>query len=256
MQANWMRAGVLAVIAGMLCGGCCGLTAQSKKRPALTDLKQAGSTSSGYTIVADLEDLCVSENDKAAFSFVVEPNQGLVYEWFINGKAQKRNSRQYQFGKAQESDVAIYRCRAYDRSGRLVAESSMASLFFLQFKSTTLSIVATATGPLITTGSTVGNCPGTYYSYVKFKTPTGSYWFPQPAETKTCTLTDKSLYLQPYASKIYALPSVSLTPVCGPTPLSISTLESAAKYQFTVYNVGDRDLPAGSPIKLEILWGY
>ena len=115
-----------------------------------------------------------------------------------------------------------------------------------------------ATGPLIKTGSSVSDCPGAYYSYVKFKTPTGSYWFPPPTATAAatkCTLTDRSGFQSPpYASRIYALPSTTLTPVCGRSPLLISPLEAGAKYQFTIYNVGDPNLPAGSPIKLEIFW--
>ena len=107
-----------------------------------------------------------------------------------------------------------------------------------------------SSGGVIGGGGTKGYCPSNYAGIVKFKTPGGSSWWPRPAGTTQCTITDQS----PYTTKVEAVESGTLMSWCNTETVTFPTQALPRKYQFTTYFTTINPPVPGEIITLLINW--
>jgi hypothetical protein len=202
------------------------------------------------------------------------PNkEGNKYQWLKNFKPIKGATNAfYLIKEVQKKDVGFY--AALVTSGPEYPEDAFSCTVALFTYSTNAKgyieatapfygpssfstmlnpgVLTNSSGTLNPTAGTRGNCPSNYAGYVKFKSPSGSYWWPRPttpANTQ-CTITD----LSSYATKVEAVESGTLMSWCNPEAVTFPTLPSPRRYQFTTYFTTINPPFLGDAITLQIYW--
>ncbi len=213
-------------------------------------------------------DLVVPVGESALFQGPT--NNGSKYQWVKNSKriAGATNSS-YSINAVTREDVGFYAvlvtsgseypedvisCTAtlftyaIDPKGRIEASAPFSGPGY-SMKSNP-GVITNSTGPLNPTGGTIPGCPGTYAGYVKFKNPSGSYWWTRPAGTTQCTITDQSSY----TTRVQIVESGTLMSWCNTETVTAPAQPLPRKYQFTTYFTGINPPYSGDPITLLINW--
>src|SRR5438093_4140424 len=107
----------------------------------------------------------------------VKKAYGNQYQWRRNGtNIVGATESSYVISSVSTTNVGFYTCVVKIASKFPVETITCpVALYAFTSSSTTTSLVTSVSGPLSPVTGSVGDCPGAYQGYAKFKTSTGSY---------------------------------------------------------------------------------